>query len=90
MMAIVKRLDNYNGYRLIKEEKKLNLKVYLIKEEGQKHITFKFDVSSAKIPLFNLLCMIYETGLYHLWFPVCLQSFDVRTFPVHQIFSTCK
>jgi len=69
MIGIINRLDDYSGYKLVKEEKKINLKIYSFKEEGQRLVSIKFDVQRAKIPMFNLLSMIYETDLYDLWFP---------------------
>ena len=78
LMLVVKRLDDRDGFRLIKETKSLNLKTYLLQEEGSKRVSLKYEVSRAKIPFFNLLCMIYETGMYELWFPSSIKSFDVR------------
>lgn len=69
MIGIINRLDDYSGYKLVKEEKNINLKIYSFKEEGQRLVSIKFDVQRAKIPMFNLLSMIYETDLYDLWFP---------------------
>ena len=77
MMNIVNKLDDYSGFKLIKEHKDSGVKMYMIKEEGQKYVTVKFTVDKIKIPIFNLLCMIYETDLYYLWFPFCKKSFDV-------------
>mmetsp|Transcript_6734 Transcript_6734/g.5994 ORF Transcript_6734/g.5994 Transcript_6734/m.5994 type:complete len:94 (+) Transcript_6734:703-984(+) len=37
----------------------------------------KFDVINLKIPLFNLLALIYEIDLYTNWFPFCKQSKEV-------------
>jgi hypothetical protein len=77
VQSIDRRLNDYEGYRLVKEDKKLNLKMYMIREEGQRLVSIKFDVQRIKIPIFNLLCMVYETELYELWFPFCKKSFDV-------------
>ena len=76
MIGIINRLDDYSGYKLVKEEKKINLKIYSFKEEGQRLVSIKFDVQRAKIPMFNLLSMIYETDLYDLWFPFTQRSYD--------------
>lgn len=79
MMDIVTRLDDYTGFKLVKEDKKKGIKMYMIKEDGQRLMTIKFTVDHVKIPIFNLLCLIYETELYDQWFPFCKMSFDVRS-----------
>ena len=71
------RLDDYEGFNLVKEIKKNGVKLYVLKEKGQRYITAKFTVDKIKIPIFNLLSLIYETELYDLWFPFCKKSSDV-------------
>jgi hypothetical protein len=44
MIGIVNRLEDYSGYKLVKEDKKINLKIYSNKEEGQRLVSIKFDV----------------------------------------------
>jgi hypothetical protein len=44
MMNIVRRLDDYSGFKLMKENKKLGMKIYSMKEEGQPLVSIKFDV----------------------------------------------
>ncbi len=74
---MVNRLDDYEGFNLVKEVKKNGVKIYVLKEKGQRFITVKFTVERIKIPIFNLLSLIYETELYDLWFPFCKRSSDV-------------
>lgn len=80
MMEIVKRLDDYEGFQLVKDITKRGIKMYMIKEEGQKLVTIKFTAERVKIPIFNLLTLIYETEHYNQWFPFCKSSFDVTYF----------
>jgi hypothetical protein len=40
------------------------------KEDGERFVTLKFTVDRIKIPFFNLISLLYETDLYHHWFPV--------------------
>ena len=51
--------------------------MYLRKEEGQRIVTMKFEVASIKIPLFNMIALVNETDLYHIWFPFCKKSLSV-------------
>ena len=55
------------------------------KEEGERFVTLRFTVDRIKIPFFNLISLLYETELYHHWFPFCKQSFDHM-----KISKTCK
>ena len=75
---MINRLDDYDGFSLVKEVKKNGVKIYVLKEPGQRFITIKFTVDSIEIPLFNLISLLYETELYDLWFPFCKKSKDVR------------
>lgn len=77
MMEIVSRLDDYDGFKMVKEVKSKGIKMYMVKEEGQRLMSIKFTVDRVKIPIFNLLCLIYETEHYDQWFPFCKSSFDV-------------
>ena len=45
--------------------------MFFKKEVGSRAATMKIEVDYMKIPLFNLLSMIYEIDLYPLWFPFC-------------------
>jgi len=77
MIHMVNRLDDYSGFQLIKEVKKNGVKIYILKEPGQRFITIKFTVDRIEIPVFNLISLLYETELYDLWFPFCKKSMDV-------------
>ena len=77
MMQIVSRLDDHHGFKLVKHIKKNNINMYMHKESGHKNVTIKFTVDKIKIPIFNLLALVYETELYDKWFPFCKKSFDV-------------
>jgi hypothetical protein len=61
MMFLVKRLDDFEGFKLVKEVKSKGIKIYMVREEGQKLMSIKLTVDKVKIPIFNLLCLIYET-----------------------------
>lgn len=78
MIDMVNRLDDYTGFHLVKEVKKNGVKIYILKEPGQRFITIKFTVERIETPLFNLISLLYETDLYDLWFPFCKKSMDVR------------
>lgn len=78
MMRIAETLDNNTGFRLIKESKKLNLKTYMQQDPGQRNVALRYEISRAKIPFFNLLCMLYETSMYDMWFPNSMNCLDVR------------
>jgi hypothetical protein len=82
MIDMVNRLDDYDGFSLVKEVKKNGVKIYVLKEPGQRFITIKFTVDRIEIPLFNLISLLYETELYDLWFPFCKKSKDVRNLPI--------
>ena len=41
---MVNRLDDYEGFNLVKEVKKNGVKIYVLKEKGQRFITVKFTV----------------------------------------------
>lgn len=71
MMKIVYRLESDEGFSLVKEDKNNNLKMWYKKEEGERFITLKFTVDRISIPMFNLISLLYETDLYHYWFPFC-------------------
>lgn len=77
MMEVVRRLDDHEGFQLVKDVKSKGIKMYMIKEEGQRLVTLKFTAERVKIPIFNLLTLIYETEHYNQWFPFCKSSFDV-------------
>ena len=85
MMKIVRRLDDQEGYSLVKENKKNNVKMWYKKEDGERFVTLRFTVDRIKIPFFNLITLLYETDLYHYWFPFCKQSFDYM-----KVNKTCK
>lgn len=76
MMHIAHKFEDDNGFRLVKENHKIGMKMYLQKNEGDRLVTLKFSVDKVKIPIFNLLSLCYETDLYDLWFPFCKASFD--------------
>lgn len=78
MIDMINRLDDYSGFHLVKEIKKNGVKIYILKEPGQRFITIKFTVDRIEIPLFNLISLLYETELYDLWFPFCKKSKDVK------------
>ena len=82
---MVNRLDDYNGFHLVKEIKKNGVKIYVLKEPGQRFITIKFTVDRIEIPLFNLISLLYETELYDLWFHFCKKSMDVRHLTIYNI-----
>jgi hypothetical protein len=83
MIDMVNRLDDYSGFHLVKEVKKNGVKIYILKEPGQRFITIKFTVDRIEIPLFNLISLLYETELYELWFPFCKKSKDVSHFTLN-------
>ena len=85
MLKITDRLDSHEGYQLVKENKKNNVQMWYKKEDGERFVTLKFTVDRIKIPFFNLISLLYETDLYHHWFPFCKQSFDYM-----KIRKTCK
>jgi hypothetical protein len=85
MIDMVNRLDDYDGFSLVKEVKKNGVKIYVLKEPGQRFITIKLSVDRIEIPLFNLISLLYETELYDLWFPFCKKSKDVRNLSVFNI-----
>ena len=85
MMKIVNRLEYNEGQSLVRENKKNNVKMWYKKEDGERFITLKFTVDRKNIRLFNLISLLYETDLYHHWFPFCKQSFDYM-----KISKTCK
>ncbi len=64
MKFIVEKIEDFNGFRLVKEIKNPGIKMYMMKEEGQKNLTIKFTVDRIKIPIFNLISLVYETDLY--------------------------
>lgn len=74
MMDVLEKFERTDGFRLVKDDKKKNLKMYLAKQEGSRVLTIKFECDRINIPIFNLLTLINEVELYDLWFPFCKNS----------------
>lgn len=51
-----------------------------VKHDEDGYITSKFFVEKVDIPFFNLVCILYETDLYHLWFPFNKAAGDFHSF----------
>ena len=77
VMAMEKELRSDEGFEVYSDDKKSRTKISLKKDPVLKKVAMKFQVGNIKVPLFNLLAMIYEIDLYDLWFPFCHQSFCV-------------
>jgi hypothetical protein len=59
-------------------DKKKKLKMWFKKSDTTKGVILKFECESVKIPLFNLIALLYEIDLYPLWFPFCQKSQEVK------------
>lgn len=77
VMEIDALLRSEEGFTLYSEDVKSKTRILLKKDPVLKKLALKFNVKNIKVPLFNLLAMIYEIDLYDLWFPFCNQSFCV-------------
>ena len=76
-MAMEKLLNSDEGFELYSDDEKTMTRISLKRDPVLRKVAMKFQVKNIKVPLFNLLAMIYEIDLYDLWFPFCHQSFCV-------------
>jgi hypothetical protein len=76
-LHIENRFNDNEGFVETYRDNKKGLRMLMKKEDGQKVITLRLEVEAVKIPLFNLLALIYEIDLYPLWFPFCKASKEI-------------